>query len=101
MMSDIYYGIIKPDRLSTWKSNKDPYDILENRIAFARASGWDFLEKSEKILHDKTQVDWGSFAYKASYAELVTLQQALKCEIPNLDKFEKDTELGVVFIELY
>lgn len=101
MMSVIYYGIIKPDRLSTWKSNKDPYDILENRIAFARASGWDFLEKSDKILRDMTQVDWGSFAYKASYEELVTLQQALKCEIPDLDKFEKDTEFGVVFIELY
>ena len=29
MMSDMYYGIVKPERLATWESNENPYDILE------------------------------------------------------------------------
>lgn len=28
MMSDIYYGKIKTDRIATWTKNNDPYDIL-------------------------------------------------------------------------
>lgn len=34
MMSSIFYGEIKDDRLNTWKENKNPYDILadNNRI---------------------------------------------------------------------
>lgn len=34
MMSSIFYGEIKEDRLKTWKENKNPYDILtdNNRI---------------------------------------------------------------------
>lgn len=34
MMSSIFYGEIKEDRLNTWKENKNPYDILadNNRI---------------------------------------------------------------------
>jgi hypothetical protein len=40
MMSDIYYGTVKPEKLATWESNKDPYDILENKISFVRAGGW-------------------------------------------------------------
>ena len=42
MMSSIFYGEIKEDRLNTWKENKNPYDILaDNRIE--RLGGWDFL----------------------------------------------------------
>lgn len=97
MVSDIYYGLIKEDRLDSWESNKDPYDILENKIRI-NVGGWNFLFKDE-ILRERTQVDWGSFAYKATYEELVQLGKALKCEIPELHKFNKDTEFGVVIIE--
>jgi hypothetical protein len=99
MMSDIYYGTVQPEKLATWESNKDPYDILENKISFIRAGGWDFLDKADKFLRDKTQVDWGSFAYKASYQELIALRKSLDCEIPDLEKCGEDTEFGVVFIE--
>lgn len=36
MMSDIYYGKIKTDRIATWTKNNDPYDILENKIRVNR-----------------------------------------------------------------
>lgn len=100
MMSDMYYGIVKPERLATWESNENPYDILEKNSSFVGASGWNFLDRAEKILKDKVQVDWGSFAYKASYQDLVSLRQALKCEIPELESYAEDTEFGVVFIEV-
>lgn len=34
MMSSIFYGEIKEDRLNMWKENKNPYDIFadNNRI---------------------------------------------------------------------
>lgn len=28
MMSSIFYGEIKEDKLQTWSENRDPYDIL-------------------------------------------------------------------------
>lgn len=97
MVSDIYYGLIKEDRLDSCESNKNPYDILENKIRI-NVGGWDFLFKDE-ILRERTKVDLGSFAYKATYDELVQLGKALNCEIPELDESNKDTEFGVVIIE--
>ena len=43
MMSSIFYGEIKEDRLNTWKENKNPYDILADNNRIERLGGWDFL----------------------------------------------------------
>lgn len=43
MMSSIFYGEIKEDRLNTWKENKNPYDILADNNRIERLDGWDFL----------------------------------------------------------
>lgn len=43
MMSSIFYGEIKEDRLNTWKENKNPYDILVDNNRIERLGGWDFL----------------------------------------------------------
>ena len=66
MMSSIFYGEIKEDRLNTWKGNKNPYDILADNNRIERLGGWDFLFIADELFTDCVQVDWGSFAYKCT-----------------------------------
>ena len=99
MMSDIYYGKIKTDRIATWTKNNDPYDILENKIRVNRLGGWDFVDKAKVLFTDETQVDWGSFAYKCNQEQLRQLVEQTKCEIDGLDDMDATAEYGIVFIE--
>lgn len=99
MVSQIMYGRIKDERLQTWESNHDPYDILERNIEIHRIGGWDFLFQ-DKLFSDKTQVDWGSFAYKCTKAQLGEMSRNLRCAVPELEEIE-DENLGIVFIEQY
>ena len=32
MMSSVFYGEIKEDKLQTWFDNRDPYDIYHGRL---------------------------------------------------------------------
>ena len=73
MMSSIFYGEIKEDRLNTWKENKNPYDILADNKWIERLGGWDFLFIVDELFTDCVQVDWGSFAYKCTKEQLVEL----------------------------
>lgn len=52
MMSSIFYGEIKEDRLNTWKENKNPYDILADNNRIERLSGWDFLFITDELFTD-------------------------------------------------
>lgn len=55
-MSDIYYGKIKQDKLVTWETNNNPYDILEKNIRISRLGGWDFLTKAKYIFTEERQL---------------------------------------------
>ena len=39
MMSSIFYGEIKEDKLQTWSENRDPYDILVENNRVERLGG--------------------------------------------------------------
>lgn len=97
MVSQIIYGNIKAEKLVTWESNKDPYDILENEREINRLGGWNFLAE-DKLFSDKVQVDWGSFAYKCTKEQLARLKELTGCEIPELEVIDEQN-LGIVFIE--
>lgn len=99
MMSDIYYGKIKPDKLAIWETNKDPYEILEERTLIQNLSGWKFLQIAESIFHNGRQVDWGSFAYKCTKQQLLELRDKTHCDIENLEGLCDTETYGVVFIE--
>lgn len=70
MMSSIFYGEIKEDRLNTWKENKNPYDILADNNRIERLGGWDFLFIADELFTDCVQVDWGSKAKKPAISTL-------------------------------
>lgn len=112
MMSDVYFGEIKDERLLTWNENEHPLDILVENIKIDCIGGWDFLAKANETFHDKVQVDWGSFAYKCKKCELIKVVNDLFPKLPWLEQQRRDIiqkikELddsalyGVVFIEAY
>lgn len=101
MMSAIYCGRINEERLRTWQSNSNPYEILVENKEIHKIGGWDFLDYANKSFSDKVQVDWGSFAYKCTGKQLNDFVDETKCEIENMEDIN-DTEIyGVVFVELY
>ena len=89
MMSSIFYGEIKEDRLNTWKEN--------NRIE--RLGGWDFLFIADELFTDCVQVDWGSFAYKCTKEQLIELTRKTKCAISGIELLKPEKIYGIVFIE--
>ena len=65
MMSSIFYGEIKEERLNSWSENENPYDILKENNRINRLGGWDFLEIAEKLF---TELIAKLFIVKASFA---------------------------------
>ena len=99
MMSSIFYGEIKEDRLNTWKENKNPYDILADNNRIERLGGWDFLFIADELFTDCVQVDWGSFAYKCTKEQLIELTRKTKCTISGIELLKPEKIYGIVFIE--
>lgn len=98
MMSSIFYGKIKEEKLASWTENKNPYDILESNNRVEKLGGWEFLSYSKTLFSDEVQVDWGSFAYKCTKKQLQELVDITHCEI-EFSLLEEDKNLGIVFIE--
>lgn len=99
MNYQIKVGVIKLDKLETWKENKDPFDILDNCKEIERIDWITFLNVSKELFSDEVQVDWGGFAYKATKNQLKQLIEKYKAEINGLEDLP-DENLGVVFIEM-
>ena len=99
MMSSIFYGEIKEERLNSWSENENPYDILKENNRINSLSGWDFLEVAKKLFTEEVQVDWGSFAYKCTKDQLRKLRQKTHCEIEKFEQLDTDQIYGIVFIE--
>lgn len=99
MNYQIKVGVIKLDKLETWKENKDPFDILDNCKEIERIDWITFLNVSKELFSDEVQVDWGGFAYKATKNQLKQLIEKYKAEINCLEDLP-DENLGVVFIEI-
>ena len=99
MMSSIFYGEIKEDKLKTWSENRNPYDILVENNRVERLGGWDFLFIAKDLFTDEVQVDWGSFAYKCTRKQLQKSVSEMKCEIPKIQELDPDKVYGIVFIE--
>ena len=99
MVYEIKVGVIKPDKLETWKENSEPFDILDDWKDIKLINWIDFLQMARRIFTDEVQVDWGSFAYKATKEQLRQLMEEYNAEIEDLDDLP-DANLGVVFIEM-
>lgn len=101
MMSTLYYGEIRPDKLATWRDNDNPYKILVENHEITKAGGWKFLFDYEKLFFDKVQVDWGSFAYKGTKEQILKLMELVKCERDEVNNLVDCDIYGIVFVEEY
>ena len=101
MMSVIICGEIKPERLDTWNSNTDPFDILKEKREIYKLDALKFLRTAEQLFTDKIRVNWGSFAYRCTKEQLELLQTKTGCVIEGLDAMNTDAEYGIIFIEIY
>lgn len=99
-MTSLYYGEIKPERLETWNTNSDPYDILVERHEISPKLLFQ-LHYAERICSDEVKVDWGSFAYKCTKNQLQQLEETCKLKIEGLDDLEDGKVYGLVWIEEY
>lgn len=99
-MSAIYFGKIKEERLATWQTNSDPYDLLIEKHEIHQIGGWEFLDYADKFFEDKVQVDWGSFAYKCTGKQLKLFRDSTNCEIKKCEDVKDDEIVGIVFVEL-
>ena len=71
MMSSIFYGEIKEDKLKTWSENRNPHDILVENNRVERLGGWDFLFIAKDLFTDEVQVDWGSSLSTMQYLVVI------------------------------
>lgn len=101
MMSTLYYGEIRPDKLATWSDNDNPYKILVENHEIPKVRGWKFLFDYEKLFFDKVQVDWGSFAYKGTKEQILKLMELVKCESDEVNNPVDCDIYGIVFVEEY
>lgn len=100
MMYTIYYGELSESRKETWDTGEDnPYQVLQDTRKISANDWMGFLGVARKHLREEIQIDWGSFAWKATKNELINL-----CKVPGISargvkSLEADKEYGVVFIE--
>lgn len=99
MLSSIYYGEIKKEKLESWNTNNNPYEILEENNRVYKLCGWKFLDLANKLFTDEKQVDWGSFAYKCTKEQLQELIVQTKCSIEKIEELESGKIYGIVFVE--
>lgn len=71
MMSSIFYGEIKEDKLKTWSENRNPHDILVENNRVERLGGWDFLFIAKDLFTDEVQVDWGNSLSTMQYLVVI------------------------------
>lgn len=99
MLSSIFYGKIRSDKLASWDENEEPYDILVENNRINRLGGWEFLAIANKLFDNKKQVDWGSYAYQCNKEQLEKLVEQTGCEIEKMNELVYDEIYGIVFVE--
>ncbi len=99
MLSSIFYGEIKSDRLETWAENQEPYDILVENNRVYKLGGWDFLAVAKELFSEERQVDWGSFAYQCTREQLEIMIAQTGCVIEKINDFVPEKIYGIVFVE--
>ena len=55
MLSSIYYGEIRSDKLTSWNENKDPYNILVENNRVYKLGGWEFLDIANKLFDNENR----------------------------------------------
>ena len=102
MMFRVYYGEIAESRKEKWDNGEEnPYDVLAWNKKISGYDWMSFLATARKVLKDEIQIDWGSFAWKASKADILKLKREWNATLEDQKILKENVEYGVVFIEEY
>ena len=95
------YGELSNQRRENWYDDDDnPFVVLKWEKKIHCLEGITFPSVANRYLRDCVQIDWGSFAWKATREELLTLTKHLSGGRLEDSRCLKDgIEYGVVFIE--
>lgn len=113
MICSAYFGELSEERKNDWKCEDDnPYNVLQNPVNLGRKA-YDLWYSSKKYFEEQIQIDWASYAWKCTEAQIVSFFEETMTTLPWLVEDEKEilenvgqyiknhgnTEYGVVFIE--
>lgn len=99
-MYRIYYGELSEARKEKWDNEEDnPYAVLTWTKKISSNDWIGFLANARKYLREEIQIDWGSFAWKATGNELMNLNNVRGICVEGVKKLDSYGEYGVVFIE--
>ncbi len=100
MVYRILYGEISQSRKEKWDNGEEnPYDVLQWSKEISARDWMEFLASGKKYLREEIQIDWGSFAWKATKNELLNLCKVPGITVRGVNKLDSEIEYGVVFIE--
>lgn len=100
MVYDVRYGELTESRKLCWDNKEDnPYDVLKWHKKITAYDWINVLGTADKMLTDKIQIDWGSFAWKTNGKNLVQFVSAIGGTLEGRNQIDPNAEYGVVFIE--
>ena len=91
-------GVIRPDKLESWNKNEEPFEILDDWKDIEKINWLEFMA-NDSIFTEKVQVEWESFAYKATKKQVKQFIEKTHCVIEDINELP-DENLGIVFIEM-
>lgn len=104
MVHQTYYGEISDEWKQDWgDAGEDPFQVLRKNNDF-KCGDWEtFFQLAPEVFTDEVQVDWGSFAYKATKDMLIEMRKRSHgaCRVRDESKLQDGVIYGVVFIEMY
>ena len=113
MICSAYFGELCKDRKKQWDyKDNNPYAVLKTSVKVDR-KGHDLLSYGQLYFEDRIQIDWGSFAWKATEKQILVFLEDHQSKLPWLVeddvlmvkqvkqyiKEHEDASYGVVFVE--
>lgn len=96
----IDYGEIKEENQKHWTELSEPFEILTWRESLHTHDWVRFLSDARECFSDEVTVDWGSYAWKATKAQLLSWACRSGNSIDNREQLKDGITYGVVFIEM-
>lgn len=97
MIYEIYWGEIKP----CWGQADNPYAVLKHAKEISCYDWLSFLAWARQLLQEEWQIDWGSFGWTGTGAQIEELVAHLPVgEIEGREQLRPAEKYGVVFIEV-
>ena len=99
-MYEYRIGIMSEKSQKDWKAAEDPFDVI-SQVIYSQYCTLGYDHTLSRYFHDRIQVDWGSFAWKATLSEVKNFFFKKHLDYDLVRDLDPDEEYAVVFIEMY